>query len=349
MMFDRLRSDLNPLRHDDPPRGWWDALLWVPVGYAVTRLLGDTFPAYAMVLVGLLAAAAHHYGPAVVETVAGGLGLIASGAAAWDGAGCQAMIGDVGVVVIIVFGSIFIVSSFVRLIGSASLREMGKHLVIATATIEVSLFLVGPRGEPLIDPDEYVAPALLAAVLMGVSQLGLVDRYEVGMLSLGAMLVPVQLALALGDNPCGAGGFGPLLGMLAFAGASYSFASVRPLPAVDDTEGADEVVEPRRHRQGYENGLGVWVDATPDSPVWSDPDPALRSWVDHTPDTGVWLDDDYEDEFRDEYPQQHQEERARRDPLVDHPDPADGGPEADASYDDAYDTYEPPPRDDDRR
>src|SRR5688500_19498575 len=118
MIIDRLRSDLNPFRNDDPPRGWWDVLLWVPTGYAVTRLLGDTFPAWAMLLVGLLAAALHHYGPAVVETAAGGIGLMASGLAAWDRAGCQVMIGDVGVVVIIVFGSIFVVSSFVRLIGS---------------------------------------------------------------------------------------------------------------------------------------------------------------------------------------------------------------------------------------
>jgi hypothetical protein len=297
MIIDRLRSDLNPFRNDDPPRGWWDLLLWVPVGYAVTRLVGDSLPAWAMVLVGLLAAAAHYYGPAVVETVAGGAGLLASSAAAWDRAGCQTMIGDVGVVVIIVFGSIFIVSSFVRLIGTASLREMGKHLVIATATVEISLFAVGPRGEPLVDPDNYFAPALLAVVLMAVSQLGLIDRYEWGMLTLGALLVPTQLVLAVGDNPCGAGGFGPLLGMMAFAGASYSFASVRPVEGDDADD--EPAPERRRHRQGYENGFGVWVDATPDTPVWSDPDPQYGSWVDNTPDTGTWLDDDYEEEFRD--------------------------------------------------
>jgi hypothetical protein len=324
MIIDRLRSDLNPFRNDDPPRGWWDVLLWVPTGYALTRLVGDTLPAWSMVLVGMLAAAAHHYGPAVVEALAGGVGLMASGLAAWDRAGCQTMIGDVGVVVIIVFGSIFVVSSFVRLIGSASLREMGKHLVIATATVEISLFAVGPGGEPLVDPENYFAPALLAAVLMAVSQLGLIDRYEWGMLSLGALLVPTQLVLAVSDNPCGAGGFGPLLGMVAFAGASYSFASGRPVP-----DGADVVDDPvperRRHRQGYENGMGVWVDATPDTPVWSDPDPHQGSWRDSTPDTGTWLDDDYEEEFRER------------------PDDPDAAAETDSSYDER--PYDDPPPD----
>jgi hypothetical protein len=85
--------------------------------------------------------------------------------------------------------------------------------------------------------------------------------------------------------------------MTAFAGASYSFASVRP----DHGDDVDDEPAPerRRHRQGYENGFGVWVDATPDTPVWSDPDPHYGSWVDSTPDTGTWLDDDYEDDFRE--------------------------------------------------
>lgn len=318
MIIDRLRSDLNPFRNDDPPRGWWDVLLWIPTGYAVTRVVGDTFPAWAMLVVGLLAAALHYYGPAVVETAAGGVGLIASALAVWDRAGCQTMVGDVGVVVVIVFGSIFVVSSFVRLIGSASLREMGKHLVIATATVEIALFAVGPRGEPLVDPENYFAPVLLSLVLLAVSQLGLVDRYEWGMLILGALLVPTQLVLALSDNPCGAGGFGPLLGMAAFAGASYSFALGRPLPSDDGEDDEPAPRRPTRRPQGYENGMGVWVDATPDTPVWSDPDPHTGPWRDHTPDTGTWLDDDYEDEFREHEPH----------PPVDDPD---------TSYDDPRD------------
>lgn len=295
MSFDRLRSDLDPLRHNDPPRAWWDVLLWIPVGFACTQLVGDSLPVLAMVPLGLLFAVAHHYGPATVEVIVGAGGLVASGVNVWDSGGCQAAISDVGVVVIVVFGSILLVSSFVRLIGAASLREMGKHLVIATATIEIALFIVSPRGEPLIDPDEVFAPALLAAVLLVVSQIGLIDRMELGMLSMGALLLPVQVAQALGDNPCGAGGFGPLLGMTVFAGAAYSFATARPLRGEDDDE--DEPVDPVRARD--ENHVGAWVDATPETGVWVDPTPEGGAWVDHTPDTGSWLDDDYEDEFRD--------------------------------------------------
>jgi hypothetical protein len=299
MSFDRLRSDLDPLRNDDPPRAWWDVLLWIPLGFAVTQLVGDSLPALAMVPLGLLFAVAHHYGPATVEVVAGAGGLIASGANVWDGAGCQTTIGDVGVVVIIVFGSILLVSSFVRLIGAASLREMGKHLVIATATVEISLFAVSPSGEALIDRREVYAPALLAAVLLVVSQIGLIDRMELGMLSLGVLLLPVQVSQALGDNPCGAGGFGPLLGMTVFAGASYSFATARPLRSDDEDDEYDDEEETLDPFRADENFIGAWVDATPESPVWTDPDPEGGAWVDHTPETGVWLDDDYEDEFRD--------------------------------------------------
>lgn len=299
MSLERLRSDLNPLREEDRPRGWWDVLLWVPIGFAVTRLVGDLLPWWAMGVLTLLVAAAHYFGPAVVEVVAGAGGLIASGAAAWDGAGCQDVIGEVGIIVVIVFGSMFVVSSFVRLIGAASLREMGKHLLIATASIEIALFVTGPTGEPLIDPEELYAPGLLLAVLMAVSQIGLIDRMEIGMLALGAMLVPIEVVLAVHDNPCGAGGFAPLVGTAVFAGAAYSFATARPLrvEGEDDEDDADDR-KSRRH-WGYENQVGVWVDATPDTPVWADPDPESGVWVDSTPETGTWLDDDYEDEFRD--------------------------------------------------
>lgn len=296
MSFDRLRSNLDPLRNDDPPRAWWDVLLWIPVGFATTQLVGGSLPALAMVPLALLFVVAHHYGPATVEVIAGGGGLMASGANAWDGAGCQVAIGDVGVVVIVVFGSIFLVSSFVRLIGAASLREMGKHLVIATAAVEIALFAAVPGGEPLIDAREVYAPAGLAVALLVVSQIGLIDRMQLGMLALGALLLPVQVAQALGDNPCGAGGFGPLLGMAVFAAAAYSLATAHPLRTHEDD---DELAPEPVARGRDENHVGAWVDATPETGVWTDPDPDFGAWVDSTPETGVWHDADYEDEFRD--------------------------------------------------
>lgn len=291
-MIDRLRSGLNPLRKDDPPRAWWDVLLWMPVGYAVTRLVGNSLPPVAMVVLAVLLAAAHHFGPAVIDVVAGAGGLIASQLAVWDGNGCQVLVGDMGIVVIVVFGSIFVVSSWVRLIGSASLREMGRHLLIATVTIEIALFAVAPDGVALLDPESVPAPIFLAAVLMAVSQLGLIDRMELGMLSLGALLLPVEVSLAARGNPCGAGGYAPLLGMVAFAGAAYHFATSRPMPTDDE----EPVKKEAPHAP--EGQLGAWVDATPETGVWVDTS-KRGIWVDDTPDTGAWLDDDYEDEFRD--------------------------------------------------
>jgi hypothetical protein len=297
MSFGRLRSNLDPLRHDDPPRAWWDVLLWVPAGFATTRLVGGALPPLAIAVLAVLVAAAHHFGPAVVATLLGGGGLLASGVAAWDAGDCQRMIGDIGVVVVIVFGSVFVVSSFVRLIGSASLREMSRHLLIATASIEISLFAVAPRGTPLIDPDEVLAPALLLAVLMAVSQIGLIDRMELGFLSLGAMLVPIELALAVRDeSPCGSGGYGPFVGTVVFALAAYHFASSHPLPA--ERAPAPRYGTSRRGNQGNieEGHVGAWVDESPETGVWVDEAPDLGAWVDQTPQTGIWRDEYFEDE-----------------------------------------------------
>jgi hypothetical protein len=301
MSFGRLRSNLNPLRHNDPPRAWWDVFLWVPVGFATTRLVGDTLPPLAMAVMAVLLAAAHHFGPAVVASIAGAGGLIASGAQVWDAGDCQKMIGDIGVVVVVVFGSIFVVSSFVRLIGAVSLLEMSRHLLIATASIEISLFAVAPRGKPLIDADQVLAPALLLAVLMVVSQIGLIDRMELGFLSLGVMLVPVEFSLATRDhNVCGPGGWGPFVGTVVFALASYYFSLSRPVHKEPVAEGHG-----RRHEPGSHHGnrgdiqpdrVGSWVDQTPDTGVWVDDAPDLGPWVDQTPETGIWRDMYYEDE-----------------------------------------------------
>jgi hypothetical protein len=311
MSFGRLRSNLNPLRHDDPPRAWWDVFLWVPVGFATTRLVGDTLPPLAIAVLAVLLAAAHHFGPALVAEIAGAGGLIAAGAATWDACDCQRMIGDIGVVVVVVFGSMFVVSSFVRLIGTASLREMSRHLLIATASIEISLFVVSPRGTPLIDPDEVVAPAFLLAVLMVVSQIGLIDRMELGFLALGIALVPIELSLATRDtNPCGPGGWSPFVGTVVFALASYHFASSRPVHR-DAAPHTPYGVNHHGNKADIEAGhIGAWVDETPETGVWVDDAPDLGSWVDQTPETGIWRDMYYEDE----HPGAHPKDSLNHDP-----------------------------------
>jgi hypothetical protein len=296
-MIDRLRSGLDPLRKNDPPRAWWDVLLWMPVGFAIARVAGDSLPPPALAVLMVLLAAAHHFGPAVIDVMAGGGGLLLSLLAVWDGDGCQDRVGDMGIVVLVVFGSIFVVSSWVRLIGSASLREMGRHLLIATVSIEIALFAASPGGgDPLIDPDNVAAPIFLSVVLLIVCQVALIDRMELGMLCLGATLVPVEAAVSTHANPCGPGGYNPLVGMVAFAGAAYYFALSRPIAP----DGDDEPAAPVDPRRGHapEGTLGAWVDATPESGVWVDTS-QRGVWVDDTPETGVWHDDDYEYEFKD--------------------------------------------------
>jgi hypothetical protein len=318
-MIDRLRSGLDPLRKNDPPRDWWDVLLWMPVGFAIARLAGDSLPPLALAVLMVLLAAAHQFGPAVIDVMAGGGALVVSLSAVWDGEGCQDRVGDMGIVVLVVFGSIFVVSSWVRLIGSASLREMGRHLIIATVTIEIAVFAASPGREPLFGPDHVAAPLWLAGVLLVVCQVGLIDRMELGMLCLGAVLVPVEAAVSTHDNPCGPGGFSPLIGMLAFAAAAYYFARSRPLLP----DGAGRPAKPVDPRRGHapEGEIGAWVDATPESGVWVDTS-KRGIWVDDTPETGVWHDDDYEYEFVDP-------EAAPREPdlTYDNEDQAALGPE----------------------
>ncbi|MGH9210848.1 MAG: hypothetical protein ACRD2C_09215 [Acidimicrobiales bacterium] len=187
--------------------------------------MGDGTPLVAMVFLTASLAGVHRVIPGLVEVVAGGGGLLMSMLAAADGRGCGALLGQGGTGVVLVFGSVMWLSAFVRLLGSANPREMARHLLVATAALEIGLFTVSPAGQAVTGVrDPSTVPVLLAAILVVTTLIGCRARTN-GFPLLGLGLVTVLTCLALTGSPCSGNPAVSLAGSLTFAMVSLFLTS----------------------------------------------------------------------------------------------------------------------------
>lgn len=212
----------------EPPAGVLHAAFWVPLGYAVTRLVGDGVPVLAMVVVCALLAGLYRLipggvVPGLVELLAGGGGLLMSLGAAADGQACGEALGEGGLGAVLVFGTVMSVSAFVRVLGSANGREMARHLLVATAALELSLFAVGPGGQVLIDVrDRFTVPTVLLGVMLATTWIGIRSRHGYQVLGWG-LLVALGV-LALTGSPCAVHPVASLAGTLTFVAIAHFLA-----------------------------------------------------------------------------------------------------------------------------
>ncbi|HEV7758690.1 MAG TPA: hypothetical protein VGO78_06860 [Acidimicrobiales bacterium] len=219
MMIDRLRVRLGSSSKYDPPNRWYRAVYWVPAGYACTRVVGEGTPVLVVGLLAVTLAGLHRAIPGVVEVAAGGASLMVTVNEVLDG-DCRRVLGPGGTAVVLGFVTAFAVSAFVRLLGSASLHEAGRHLLIATVAVELALSLLGPVVE---GQGRVLAALALLVVLLAAAALGL--RAGLGIPLLGGALVAVEATLAFTDHVCGMSGAAPLVGTTVFAAVGWYLAS----------------------------------------------------------------------------------------------------------------------------
>lgn len=149
--------------------GWSLATMFVPLGYAVSRTLGPGAPIPALLALAASAACLHRLTPRLVEMTAGCGALLLSVFAAADDRSVGATLGLPGIGVVFVFGGVVTASSFVRLLGSGSLREAARHLIAGGTALELSLILLGPASGALGAPRSAALAALLTVgVVVGV-------------------------------------------------------------------------------------------------------------------------------------------------------------------------------------
>jgi hypothetical protein len=218
-----MRTYTHPTERSQPAarRNVWSCAALVPLGYAATRGVLHVSPdarLAALFLVAILLGGAHRLVPGLVEVGAGTVGLVASVFAATGDSGCGKVLGGAGTGVVLVYGGVMSASAFVRLLGSVNGREMARHLVAATAALELGVLVVSPGARSIVDTEDgrtvaiVLAGALLAATLTGI-------RSRVGFPLLGVGLIMAQGMHALSSNPCAVSPALTLVGVLAFAGA----------------------------------------------------------------------------------------------------------------------------------
>jgi hypothetical protein len=227
MMIDRLRSGPGSPGSVHPANRWSRAVYWVPAGYVCARVVGQGgLPVLAVAILAAVLAGLHRAAPGVVEVVGGSGSLLVTVDEVLDG-DCRELLGPGAAGVVLGFLTAFAVSAFVQLLATASLREAGRHLLIASVAAELALSLLAP----IVDGEGRVTAALVVlVVLLGAAALGL--RAGLGIPVLGGALLAVEAMLALTDHVCGMTGFAPLVGTTVFAAVGWYLASRPQAPYV---------------------------------------------------------------------------------------------------------------------
>lgn len=229
MRLARMRDGLARLDPERWPDVWWQAAVLLLTGYAAAKLAGEATFAVAVAFVAVVLAVLHHFLPGVVELVAGISGLVAGvvGAAKGD---CHALVGGYGVGVLVGFGGGMCVSAIVRLLGSGSIREAARHLLVAAAVLELGLSAVAPTAEAVEGFQANAGTATALAVLLaGLTLVALWAR--AGLPVLGVSVLAVQVLLAASSGPCHTVAGQALVGMLVFAGVGTAIARSTGTPA----------------------------------------------------------------------------------------------------------------------
>jgi hypothetical protein len=119
-----------------------------------------------------------------------------------------------------VFGSLMWLSALIRLLGSANAREMARHLLVATAALELGLFVATPVGQGITSAhDPSTVPVVLATILAVTTLIGCRAR-TIGFPLLGVGLVGVQGLLVASGGPCAGSPVTSLVGSVIFAGVA---------------------------------------------------------------------------------------------------------------------------------
>lgn len=199
-------------RYERPPARWWRALVWVPIGYSLAKLLGSGTPLSIVVITSILLAFVQRMFPRPFEIVIGGGGALVALGEALDGSGCREPISGIGLVLVFGFASVAAVSVVVS---GRPILKSGQYLSAGAAMIELTLFVVSPIGGVLVDTSGPLAVMPLIVVLLVSLMIG--RSPTVGLAVVGAGLIAGQTLLALSPGACDRTALHALVGALAFA------------------------------------------------------------------------------------------------------------------------------------
>jgi hypothetical protein len=226
MRIEQVRRRLALVDADGLSNGWGYAALWVPAGYASTKIYGAATPTVAIAFGATAVALVHRFFPGPVEAVAGVAGLFTAVLAAAHG-DCHELVGNDGVAVLMVFGGGMCSWAVVRVLGSASLREAARYVLVAVVSLELALSVVTPIDEAVHGFRASTSTAAVLAVLLLALTLTGVHASK-GLVWLGVALVGVEAVLAVTGGPCHDEAVRALVGTVVFAAVAAYLAPDSP-------------------------------------------------------------------------------------------------------------------------
>lgn len=199
-------------RYERPPRHWWRAAVWIPTGYAVTKLIGTGAPVAVVVVLAALIAAVHRAAPGPIDLAAGGLGTAISILQAIEGNDCRGSLGTNGAILLLVFAGVTSLVMVSSAIAIGHLRP-GQYAVAMCAAVELALFAVSPGGVVVTAAGDLglaVLATLLLSALVGL-------RPHLGLAVMGACLIFAEVTLALAGQLCDQSAPYAIAGALVFS------------------------------------------------------------------------------------------------------------------------------------
>lgn len=208
-------------RYERPPTDWRKALVWIPIGYSLAKLLGTGAPLAIVLITCALNAAIQRIFPRPFEIIIGGGGTLVAVLEAIEGTGCRPSIGTQGLLLLGIFAG---TATAVVILGGRLILKTSQYLAAGAAMTELILFTLSPAGATLTDP--YGTRALLLPVIALALSIAIGAHPNLGLATVGTCLIAAEVILAASPGACDHSAAMALIGAGVFA-ATRLFLSAR--------------------------------------------------------------------------------------------------------------------------
>jgi hypothetical protein len=209
VMVRALVSGTSPFkRYERPPSSWVGILVWIPIGYALSRLLGDGAPVQVVVVVSMLLAAVQRIFEGPFHLLIGGAGTLVALNDAVTGASCREPLGAFGLFLLGVFAA----TGFILIMASGKTTD---YLAAGAGVIELVLFAVSPVGGTVIA--DIGAAALVLPVGAATVAFLIGKQPKLGLGVVGAGVIAGEVVLAAVPGVCERSALTALVGAVVFA------------------------------------------------------------------------------------------------------------------------------------
>lgn len=221
MLGVRTGRQTGPKRYERPATAMWKALVWIPIGYSLAKLLGTGTPLSIVLITCALTAAVQRIFPRPFEIIIGGGATLVAVLEAIEGTGCRPPIGTQGLLLLAIFAG---TAATAVILGGRPILKTSQYLAAGAGMTELVLFTLSPAGASLTE--YYGSRALLLPALALALSVAIGAHPNLGLATVGGCLITGEFVLSINPGACDHSAALALLGGCVFA-ATRLFLSKR--------------------------------------------------------------------------------------------------------------------------